>query len=185
MTKPFDEGGLRFTFPPRWRVLRPARSSFYRRHFQGLAGGCKETDFVAYDPDLRVLWLIEVKDYSVHGRTKSLDIVDEMAAKCRDVLALVAAAAALDRAASTPDREQAGDFWRGTGQCRQLRVALHCELPPHQSKLFPGVRDQANLQQRLRQSLKPIDRKAILTDLAMAGGVGWSVTRSASRAALV
>ena len=64
MSQPFVEQSLHFDFPDDWLICRPETCSFYSRHFQSFAGGCREMDFLAYDPANSTLWLIEVKDYS-------------------------------------------------------------------------------------------------------------------------
>ena len=69
MSHSFQEGALEFRFPDAWLVCRPAESPFYRRHFSGFAGGCREVDFLIFDPNDRALWLLEVKDFSRFNRT--------------------------------------------------------------------------------------------------------------------
>ncbi len=78
-----EEGSLRFTFEI------PARKyddwAFYRNRINVLAGGAKAVDFLALGND--ELWLVEVKDYRVHPRTKPSALPQEIAEKVRDTLA--------------------------------------------------------------------------------------------------
>lgn len=179
MSQDFPEGALTFSFPDGWEVCRPADTSFYQRHFKSFCGGCKETDFLAFDPSPSelVLWLIEVKDYRSHRRSKELDLVREVALKARDVLAMLPVAALRDNAASPPGgTTQAGGFWRSARSAKQLKVVLHCELPPRPSKLFPGVKDAANLGHKLKQELRPIDPHATFTNSSLARSLPWTVS---------
>jgi hypothetical protein len=175
MSQVFIEDALRFEFPDEWLICRPESSSFYARHFQWFAGGCKEMDFLAYDRERRTLWMIEVKDYSYFRRTKDLSLEEEVAKKVRDVLAMLPASI---RDNSDPaDRMSVRAFWREARQVRSVRVVLHCELPPRPSKLFPGVKDAANLQTRLRAALRVIDPHARVMSRETAGSSAWSVVR--------
>lgn len=169
MPQSFSEGQLSFDFPDAWHVCRLQDTSFYIRHFQGFCGqagggGCKEMDFLAYDPVGRVLWLIEVKDYRVEQRTKPIELSDEVALKVRDSLALLRVAPIRDLATSDAGRLQAGDFAQRSGQATTVRVVLHCELPSSPSRLFPGIRDRANLQQKLATTMRSVDPHAVFVD---------------------
>lgn len=158
MSQRFVEGGLTFEFPGDWPVCRAGETSFYTRHFQSFCGGCKEMDFLTYDPQRLILWLIEVKDYRVPQRTKQEDLADEIAEKTRDMLAMLPVVAGVrDCGISQPGSMQVGDFWNHVRGARNIRVVLHCELPAAPSKLFPGVKDAANLQTKLSQKLRCVE----------------------------
>ena len=180
MSQAFIEGQLTFDFPDGWRICRLGETSYYSRHFQGFCssagsgGGCKEVDFLAYDPKERVLWLVEVQDYRVQQRTKPIDVADEIAVKARDSLALLRLAPIRDTTASESGRCQAGDFARSSKSATNVRVVLHCELPTHPSRLFPGIRNSANLQQKLRTKLRCVDPRAVVVDKG-SSNVPWSV----------
>lgn len=163
-----DEGRIRFDFPESWRVCRPEKTSYHKRHFQNFAGGCKETDFVLFDPASSTLWLLEVKDYRTNPRTKPMDLCAEVALKSRDVLALLLAGAVSDDQAN----QGIGAFIRGTGLPVSIRVALHLELPRQRSKLFPGVKDAADQQMRLRQAIRCVDPHALVCSTRF-GSVPW------------
>ena len=175
MSQDFVEGSLTFSFPDDWSVCRPEETSFYSRHFVSFCGGCKEMDFLGFDPGQRTFWLIEVKDYRVHARTKPMDLADEVAKKTRDVLAMLPTALLRDAAASQPDRLQVKDFWHRARTATQLRVVLHCELPVSPSRLFPGIHNAANLQAKLRQQLRAVDPHSLFTDRSRSQALPWSV----------
>jgi len=180
MPQAFTEGQLTFNFPDAWQICRLADTSFYVRHFQGFcvfagsSSGCKEMDFLAYDSVAFVLWLVEVKDYRTQQRTKPIDLADEVALKVRDSLALLRLAPIRDSATSVTGRLQAGDFARSSNPAMTVRVVLHCELPAHPSRLFPGIRDSANLQQRLTTKLRCVDPHAVFVDKGSTA-VPWTV----------
>lgn len=91
MTLSLDVDGKRFMFPSDWQALKYDDSAFHRHQFQNFAGGSKAMDVVALSPD-RELWLIEVKDYTLHRRVKRGSPFDEVAAKVRATLAGLAVA---------------------------------------------------------------------------------------------
>ena len=169
MPQTFAEGQLKFDFPDDWQICRLENTSFYKRHFQsfcnfsGSDGGCKEMDFLAYDPAALVLWLVEVKDYRVQQRTKPIELVDEIASKVRDTLALLRVAPLRDAAIGN-GQLQARAFALASNPALNIRVVLHCEIPAHNSRLFPGVKDSANLQQKLNTKLRQIDPHPLFVD---------------------
>jgi hypothetical protein len=175
MTQSFTEGAFTVDFPDHWAICRAEQTSFYRRHFQSFCVGCREMDFQAYDPHSLVLWLLEIKDYRVFRRTKLLDLADEVAEKTRDVLAMLVVAGVRDNAASAPGRFEAGEFWNMARNANSIRVVLHCELPATPSRLFPGIKDAANLQTKLNQKLRIVDPHVLFTNRAMAHHLPWEV----------
>ena len=105
------EEALTFTFPSSWQVSKADEWSFYRnqfaKRFDGVRLACKKcnaevrcrecntvktigtkaVDILAIDSE-SVAWLIEVKDYRRHQRTKAINLADEIAVKVRDSLAM-------------------------------------------------------------------------------------------------
>ena len=68
------EGKLTIEFPTNWQVMKYDETTFYQKHFQKLAES-KAVDFVAFeDGSDDQLWLIELKDYRIHPRTKAGDL---------------------------------------------------------------------------------------------------------------
>ena len=85
-----QEGELTFDFPDEdSEVAKYDDWSFYRNQFQSVCGGTKAIDLIFVEPQRT--WLIEVKDYRHHRRTKIAALADEVAAKVRDTLAGLAA----------------------------------------------------------------------------------------------
>ena len=76
------EGTLQLDFPNGCRVGKYDDWSFYRNQFQSIANGSRAVDIVCVERN--VSWLIEIKDYRRHPRTKAIDIADEVAVKVRD-----------------------------------------------------------------------------------------------------
>jgi hypothetical protein len=68
------------------------------------------------------------------------------------------------------------DFSRAvlkSGPNKRLRVALHLEQPKQHSKLFPRAIDPADVEQRLKRLLKPIDPHPVVTESARNGRTPW------------
>lgn len=163
-----EEGALRIKFPKKWAVSQYDRWVFFDR-FKSACGGNKGVDVIALDGSRRTLWLLELKDYRQHRREKDISIWDEFAMKVRDTLAGLFAAAC-----SAPEDEQA--FARECLQASVLTAVLHLERPAHPSRLFGALPEQADLQLKLRQLLKPIDAhpRVVSIESPMSGSP-WSV----------
>lgn len=58
---------------------------------------------------------------------------------------------------------------------------LHLEQPAKASKLFPRVFDLADVQQKLRQLIKPLDPHPLVVDMDRLGSVAWTVRSGAQR----
>ncbi|RLT38303.1 MAG: hypothetical protein DWI57_12275 [Chloroflexi bacterium] len=160
---------LSFQFPDTWAVTRYDDWSFYKNRFKDACGGNKAIDLLALDPVDRTLWLIEVKDYRRHPREKVIELWDEIALKSRDTLAGLVAARFNGEDA---ERKQA----LRSLQARRLRIVFHLEQPEKHSKLFPRSFDPANIQQKLRQIVRPIDPHALVVEKNQMGQVLWVVT---------
>jgi len=160
------EGKLRFDFPEGWEATQYDAWAFYKNQFKSSCCGNKAVDFLAHHPDEEALWLIEVKDYRHHPRTKTTHVWDEMAIKARDTLAgLVAAkanAAHLDKGWAIISLQKP-----------KLRFVLHLEQPTQHSKLFPRALDPARIQEKIRQLIKPIDAHPKVTELNNMVHVPW------------
>jgi len=164
----FNEGRLTFSFPAPLRADQYDSWSFYRNQFNGAFGGTKAVDFICVDADNT--WLIEVKDYRGHTRTKLIDMADEVALKVRDSLAGLAAAAC--NANDADERALA----RRAIKKRRLRVVLHLEQPRTASKLFPRPVDPSNLVIKLKQTLKAVDPHPVVVDQgSLKPEMSWTV----------
>ena len=160
-----SEGDLTFQFPSGSHVGKYDDWAFYRNQFSKIPG-TKAVDFVCVHGT--ECWLIEVKDYRFHPRTKPTNIAHEVASKARDTLAGLAAAR----------RNAGGEEERTLAQqalsTSRWRVALHLEQPQHPSRLRPTPIDPANVRMNLRKVLRGIDPHAVVADAASPQGP-WAV----------
>jgi hypothetical protein len=161
------EGRLTFAFPDGWNASKFDEWSFYRNQFQGICGGAKAIDILAIEQDC--CWLIEIKDYRNQRRTKSGHVAEEVALKVRDTLAALAAARV--SANDAAERAAAGAALRRN----RIRVVLHLEAADRRSRLFSPSLDLANVQQRLKQCLKPIDAHPRVCSSDRMAGCAWNV----------
>ncbi|WP_445000239.1 hypothetical protein [Halomonas mongoliensis] len=169
MTTTLTEQQLAFTFADGVEASQYDDWAFYRNQFNAVCGGTKAIDFLCLDGDQ--LWLIEVKDYRRHRRTKLVDLGDEVAAKVRDTLAgLVAAGCNANQAEEQRMARQA------VGRSR-LRVVLHLEQPRNPSRLFPRAVDPDDVLLKLKQRLKAVDAHPRVVDQFTLGAeMPWAVT---------
>lgn len=142
------EGHLTFVFDEDAQAVQYDTWSFYRNQYQKSVGG-KAVDFLCIHRGTS--FLIEVKDYRHHPRTKPLDLVDEVVQKVRDTAAALVGASA--NANDVAERAIA----RSALNSGQWRVVLHLEQPSTRSRLRPQVVDAANLSLKLKQRLKALD----------------------------
>lgn len=163
------EGALTFHFPDLAKVGQYDSWAFYRRQFNACFGGTKAMDFVYVDG--QATWLIEVKDYRAHRRTKVIDLADEVAFKVRDTLAGLAAA----QCYATDEGEQ--QLAREALKTKCFHVVLHLEQPAKHSKLFPRAVDPANLKVKLKQTLRAVDaHPRIVNRHTIPANMCWTVT---------
>ena len=169
MNTEFQEGTLKFSFDAGVIASKYDSWSFYRNQFQN---GCfldnKAVDFVCRAAD--TLWLIEAKDYRMHPRTKTTNLVDEIAMKVRDTLAGLAAA---QMQANDHDECQ---YSRRLLKARNIRVACHIEQPTKKSRLRPRAIEPDKFKQKLRTLIKAIDRHPVVMDRSqLIAGLPWQV----------
>lgn len=161
------EDRLTFDFPATWSVSKFDEWSFYRNQFQAIPG-TKAIDILAVTDDC--CWMIEIKDYRHNRRQKQMHIAEEVAIKVRDSLAGLAAARV--NANDNAERSTAAQALRRA----RIRVVLHLEQPPVGSRLFSPLLNAANVQQRLRQYLKPVDAHPWVRSMTHMTGCAWTVT---------
>jgi len=121
----------------------------YRNQYNSACGSSKGVDFVVLKDG--EIWLIEIKDFRQHRRTKAIDLADEIALKVRDTMAGLVSAKFLARNCGEASASNAAL------SCKKLRVAFHLEQPSRPSRLFRVSVDPANLQIKLRQRLRFAD----------------------------
>lgn len=164
------EGSLTFGFPAHCRASKYDDWSFYRNQFQSIAGGSKAVDIICVTAD--TCWLIEIKDYRQHRRTKTIDIVDEVATKVRDTLAGLASA--VQNANDIHERQLAG---KALTKKRRWRVVLHLEQPSMGRRLWPRPIDPAKVLQKLRtRTLKAVDAHPVICDRTSSYRFPWTVS---------
>lgn len=164
-----NEGRLTFEFPAAWLAEKYDETGFYKQHFQQLADS-KCVDIVAFDNSNRTyLWLIEVKDYRRHQRTKSQNLFDELAQKARDTLANLFLAQRKEQVSIHP-------FAVAAAQQKRIRFVLHLEQPLKPSKLYPEVVERSSLQLKLRQKLRVVDEHSLFYEMSRLAGCPWTVT---------
>jgi hypothetical protein len=162
-----EEEKLACNFPANWEVTKYDDWVFYRNHFQVCCNGNKGIDFLGFEPAHRVLWLIELKDYRQGPRDKAkIALWEEVAIKARDTLAGLFAAKV---EAGHPDQP----FAIQSTTARKIRLVLHLEQPRTHSRLFPRIFDRADVQQKLKQLVKPIDAHPAVVELHNMGAVPW------------
>ncbi|EGV20694.1 hypothetical protein [Thiocapsa marina] len=161
--------GLTFDFPDGWRVGRYDNWRFYRNHFGKMWHGIKALDALAVETESsRTAWLIEVKDYRSHDRTKPSALSEEVARKLFDTLSAILPA---KLNAAEPDEKRLAQAVCGA---RRLRVILHLEQPTKRSRLRPHAINPADVQQQLRRLIKPIDAHPRVVSRQTAG-LPWQV----------
>lgn len=165
----FNVDGLNFDFPDDWQVGKYDGWSFYRKRFSRMWNGIKSLDLLAIDSD-KTAWLIEVKDYRVNSRTKPSDLSEEVAHKVFDTLAAIIPAKV--HASHTDEKQLA----RAISASRKLRVVLHLEQPEKHSKLRPRAINPADVQQKIRQLLKPIDAHPRVVEMVSMEKLEWTVS---------
>ena len=162
------EGDFTFSFPDGLPAMQYDRWAFYRNQFQSVAGGSRAVDIICLAG--QAAWLVEVKDYRCHRRTKAEDIVDEVSAKVRDTLAGLAAAA--KNANTTEERRFAVE---ALGK-RRWRVALHLEQPATRSRLRAKPFNPADVRMALGRKVKAIDAHPVVCSASSApAGISWTV----------
>ena len=160
--------GLTLCFPEDWQISQYDQWSFYRNQFARMWNGIKALDLLAVDPT-KTAWLIEVKNYRDHVRTKPSELSDEVARKVFDTLAALPPARlyAVDRT----EQHLASALLR----VHQYRVVLQLEQPAKHSKLRPRAINPADVQQKLRRLLKPVDAHPCVAETNRMGSLAWRV----------
>ncbi len=160
--------GLSFTFPSDWSASKYDDWSFYRNQFGKMRDGIKAVDLVAVDPSATA-WLIEVKDYREHVRTKPTELSAEIQKKVFDTLA-----ALFPACVNANDRTEQQTA-RALLDAKKLRVVLHLEQPKKQSRLRPRAIDPVAVTQQLRRLLRPIDAHPLVAETGNMGPLEWNV----------
>lgn len=168
-----DVGSLTFDFPDEWLIARFDEWTFYVNHFQKVAPGLKAVDLLGIEPGAQdsrsILWLIEVKDYRQHPRTKQIEVAEEIAGKAAWTLSALLPAAL--NANLEDERVAAGKALK----CAAIRVVLHLEVPSTRSPVYNRRLDKANVLQKLKSRVKAIDAHPLVMDRTDCSRVSWQV----------
>lgn len=165
----YNVDGLNFDFSDNWQVGQYDSWSFYQNQVSRMWNGIKALDLLAVDPH-KTAWLIEVKDYSQQQRTKPSELSDEVAHKVFDTLAALIPA---KNGANDAGEKQIA---RAVTLALRLRVVLHLEQPAKHSKLRPIAINPADIKQKIRQLLKPVDAHPLVVSKANLGALEWCVS---------
>jgi hypothetical protein len=160
--------GLNFEFPDAWKLGKYDDWLFYRNRFSRVLNGLKALDLLAVCP-ARTAWLIEVKDYRFHQRTKPSELSDEIAKKVLDTLAAMLPA----RINARDDGER--KLSDAVSKAKKLRIILHLEQPGKHSRLRPRAIEPDKVQLQLRAKLKPIDAHPLVVERKNMFGLAWTV----------
>lgn len=150
------EGDFVYSFPEGWQALKWDDTDFHKKLFQSFGGASKAAEFVAFDEVGDWLWLIECKDFRPNGRTKTVELCDEIADKFKSTLAALVCARNTDE---TVTRR----FSRMALKKSRLRCVVHWEHPIKPHRLWPSDNmDRATMRDKLRQRLYVADQVAEL-----------------------
>jgi hypothetical protein len=163
------EGQLRFSFAAADLASKYDTWAFYRNQFQnGCGKDNKAVDMVASIDN--TTWLIEVKDYRQHQRTKVIDLAEEVALKVRDTLAGLVAARS--RANDPTEKSAARALLRN----KAIRVVLHLEQAHKPSRLRPRSIEPDKLLLKLKSLTRALDPHPLVVDTAShTSQVAWHV----------
>ncbi|WP_198156019.1 hypothetical protein [Herbaspirillum autotrophicum] len=162
------EGNLTFTFPADSISSKYDDWSHYRNQAQKICGSSKAVDIVFAEGN--TAWLIEIKDFRQHARTKTIDLGDEVAIKVRDTLAGLVSAKC---SAVDPDEKSCA---KKLIHANKVRIVCHLEQPAKHSKLRPRAIEPAHLILKLRTLLKAIDpHPAVVDQNSLHPTMNWTV----------
>ncbi len=171
----FVEGVHCFNIDPGYVVCRIECSAFYSRQAQNFCGGCKEMDFLLYNPDKKDLWLVEVKDYRFDARPKVLELVNALTRKVRDTLFLLTAAAIKAPEEVPPEGVSLKEFAVMASQATSLHLGFLLEMG--MSGVWSDGGILANVKNMLVSSMRFLDAELVCAPITYTGRVGpWYVT---------
>lgn len=159
--------GIRFIFPDDWQAEKYDEWSFYRNRFCSVFPGRKAVDLLAISPD-NTLFIVEVKDYRLHRRVKTIDIIDEVTVKVVDTLS---ALMPISLCNNFPNER---DFARNALSCLKIRVVLHLEQAAPGNRNSPPKYNLPNVQLKMQQKLKDVDKRCQASAIAHMQSLDWT-----------
>ena len=164
------EGQLIFEFDSTLSTIKYDDSSYYKRHFQNQCHTKnKAVDIIAYNKEF--VWVIEIKDFRKHGRSKEQSLCEELSQKIRDTLAgLFGAKFYLSH---SYDEKL---FFKDILACQRIYFVLHMEQG-HNPNKRKQIYDRADIKQKLKNTLKAIDPHILIRnkDDQQSDEIPWSV----------
>jgi hypothetical protein len=158
MSKAHHESNIDWTFADGWSVMRYDNSTWYQKHFQGCADSAA-VDFLVVQDNGEQVWLVEVKDFTTEPPDPDKPPLWQIITKkARDTLAGVLAGSV------HANKECERELFRRAARATSLCVAFHCERPRHSTRLFKRLPDPADLRDKLRNTLRAIDRRVMVVD---------------------
>lgn len=158
--------GLIFTFPANWQASKYDDWDFYQKEFKR-QNGIKAMDVVALSSE-NVAFFIEVKDYRNPRAVfpKPSELAQTIATKVVDTLAALLPAKL--NAVEPHEKSMAVDILN----CNSLQIFLHIEQPQNKSYII----DLADIQQKLKQRLRAIDKNPKVVSMNKMANLPWIVT---------
>ena len=164
------EGKLEFTFPDDWNVSKYEEWQHYKQQFIKVGISVKAVDVLANEPR-NCCWLLEIKDYREHVRTKTIDLAEEISSKGSGHPVRLSRGSILARTTKMKKN------WARQGlRAKSLKVVLHLQQPSKNSKLFPRAISAASVLQRLKQLIKAIDPHPRVVETNSMFDIPWEVT---------
>jgi len=171
MPTSFTESNVHFEFADGYRVTKYDGWTYYRKHFQGCADSAA-VDFLVLAEDGSDCWLLEVKDFTFEApKPEKGPLADIVTRKVRDTLAGLLAAV------TNANVAEERDFAAQVSRTNRLRVCFHVERPTTGPRALRTLPDRADLVQKLRTTLRPVDTKVEVTDTSLPSPkVPWRAT---------
>ena len=164
------EDVLQFQFDKSVSVLKYDNTAYYRNQFQNRCyHDNKAVDIIVYNTEN--IWLIEIKDFRIHGRSKEQRLEDELSQKVRDTLAGLFGA---NYYPHSDDDEK--EFFKNIKRTKNLYFVLHIEQPSKSNNKM-SIYDPKDLKDKLRNTLKAIHPTILILNKNSTGSydIPWSV----------
>lgn len=155
---------LSFSFPEDWDASKYDEWSFYRSQFSRQFDGIGAVDIIALNTEGDV-YLIEAKDYRHPDSVKPSELPQAIANKV--VMTLAAMLPASLHATDVDEKNMA----KNVLGCKNIRVVAHIEQSrAHKKKVVP-----ADIQQKLKQLLRAVDKHPKVVSMTDMKGLQWHV----------
>jgi hypothetical protein len=167
MTIKIQEGNLVFNFA--FDAIKFDDSQYYREHFSRIKNGIAAVDILAVNNNIG--YLIEVKDYR-HPDTENLELHELIDSLINKIISTLAAILPMKNNANVATEKQIAILFSKTDE---LKVILHIELSPPNSKTKQSLWNFQHLQIELKKRLKPIDAHPKVVSKENLKSLPWTV----------